>query len=89
MMRAKTAGSFTAERNPQRSAGQPKRAAKVVGFRPSEPDDARLAALLHAQGQAVTPAARNAFARNAFAAALDLAEVRARWEVRGVKPTAG
>jgi len=76
--RTKTAGSFTAERNPKRSAGVPKRAAKVVGFRPSEPDDARLAALLLRQGQVVTPAARNAFAREAFAAALDLAEFRLR-----------
>ena len=75
-MRAKTAGSFTAERNPKRSDGEPKRAAKVVGFRPSEPDDARLAALLLAQGIAVTPAARNTFAREAFTAALDLAEFR-------------
>ena len=75
--RAKTGGSFTAERNPKRSAGEPKRAGVPITFRPSEPDDARLAALLLAQGQAVTPAARNTFAREAFAAALDLAEFRA------------
>jgi len=74
--RAKTAGSFTAERNPKRSAGEAKRASVPITFRPSESDDARLAALLLRQGQTVTPAARNAFAREAFTAALALAEFR-------------